>query len=301
MNLRLLSLWMFGLLTPVLAAAQNGQGANARPDATPPTRPSGPTPAPPAGRPTLSGPRIQNLLLIYPTSQAAMQPPKDEFGKGAYKTDEPGLVPPIPIQRRNPIYTSAAISARIEGTVEVEAVILQDGIVGDARIARSLDQTHGLDDAALAAAKQWTFKPGTINGRPVPVVVTLALEFRLSSTPPVPRPGVPAPAVESEFGKNAHKAGEPGLVQPVRKQADEPIYTPAALRAKIQGTVTLEAVVLADGTVGEVRVTTSLDKDYGLDAAAVAAVKQWTFEPGTLNGQPVSVLVSVTAEFRLRQ
>lgn len=301
MHLRLLALSTFGLLIPVLAAAQDGQGANARPDATPPTRPSGLTPATPASRPPLSGPRIQNLLLIYPTSQAVTQPPKDEFGKGAYKTDEPGLAPPIPIHRPNPIYTSAAITAKIEGTVEVEAVILQDGIVGETRIARSLDRTHGLDEAALAAAKHWTFKPGTINGRPVPVIVTLALEFRLSSTPPVPRLGVQTPPVESEFGKNAHKAGEPGLIQPVRKQADEPVYTPAALRAKIQGIVTLEAVVLADGTVGEVRVTQSLDKDYGLDAAALAAVKQWTFEPGTLNGQPVSVLVSVTAEFRLHQ
>ena len=47
------------------------------------------------------------------------------------------------------------------------------------------------------------------------------------------------------------------------------------------------------------RVVKSLDSQLGLDANAIEAVKQWVFEPGTLQGQPVAVVVQLTLEFRL--
>jgi TonB family protein len=74
-------------------------------------------------------------------------------------------------------------------------------------------------------------------------------------------------------------------------------YTPDALRAKIQGGVALEAVVRADGTVGEVRVVRSLDKRYGLDDEAVKALKQWQFTPGRKDGGAVPVVVEVEMTF----
>ena len=46
-------------------------------------------------------------------------------------------------------------------------------------------------------------------------------------------------------------------------------YTSDALRARVEGSVALEGVVRADGTVGEVRVVRSLDTRYGLDDQAV--------------------------------
>jgi TonB family protein len=54
---------------------------------------------------------------------------------------------------------------------------MPDGTVGDARVTRSLDSRFGLDAEALIAAKQWRFRPGTLNGRPVPVVVSIELMF----------------------------------------------------------------------------------------------------------------------------
>jgi protein TonB len=60
----------------------------------------------------------------------------------------------------------------------------------------------------------------------------------------------------------------------------KPQYTAEAMRAKVQGTVLLECVVLADGSVGNVEVVKSLDGTFGLDQEAVKAAKQWRFQPG---------------------
>jgi protein TonB len=80
----------------------------------------------------------------------------------------------------------------------------------------------------------------------------------------------------------------------------KPNYTADAMRAKIQGIVELEAVVLPDGTVGQVNVTRSLDRTFGLDEEARKAVRQWRFVPGTRFGQPVAVLVTIELTFTLR-
>ncbi len=77
-------------------------------------------------------------------------------------------------------------------------------------------------------------------------------------------------------------------------------YTAAAMDARIEGTALLEAVVLADGRVGDVNVTQSLDKEYGLDTQAVEAVKQWLFKPGTKDGKPVAVRVTIEIRFTLK-
>jgi TonB family protein len=71
------------------------------------------------------------------------------------------------------------------------------------------------------------------------------------------------------------------------------------MRAKIQGVVVVEAVVDVDGRVDRARVAQSLDSTYGLDEQALAAVRQWTFTPGQLNGDRVPVLVVLMVSFRL--
>ena len=80
------------------------------------------------------------------------------------------------------------------------------------------------------------------------------------------------------------------------------VITIAATGAKqsYQGVVELEAIVLPDGSVGEVRIVRSLDSVFGLDQEAIKAVKQWRFVPGTRLGQPVAVLVGVELQFTLR-
>jgi protein TonB len=72
------------------------------------------------------------------------------------------------------------------------------------------------------------------------------------------------------------------------------------MRARLQGLVTVEAVVLADGSVGDVTLIRSLDSTFGLDQQAIVAVKQWRFVPGTRFGKPIPMLVTVELSFTLR-
>ena len=79
-----------------------------------------------------------------------------------------------------------------------------------------------------------------------------------------------------------------------------PEYTPEALRAKLEGTVLLQAVVRTHGVPSDISVLRSLDRRFGLDQQAVAALKQWRFAPGQREGRPVPVLVQVEMNFSLK-
>jgi TonB family protein len=100
-------------------------------------------------------------------------------------------------------------------------------------------------------------------------------------------------------GGGVYRPGS-GVINPRILREVKPQYTADAMRAKVQGTVLLECVVLPDGTVGRVDVVKSLDPTFGLDAEAVKAAKQWRFQPGTKSGEPVAVLVTIELTFTLR-
>jgi periplasmic protein TonB len=100
-------------------------------------------------------------------------------------------------------------------------------------------------------------------------------------------------------GGGAYRIGS-GVESPRLLRSVRPNYTSEAMRAKVQGVVRLEGVVLPDGTVGDVRVLRSLDAVFGLDDEAMKAAKQFRFAPGTRFGQPVAVIVSFEIEFTLR-
>jgi len=100
------------------------------------------------------------------------------FGDGAYGPGS-GINNPSVLHEEKPKYTSEAMRAKIQGIVDVEAVVLENGLVGQVRIHRSLDKVFGLDLEALQAARKWRFRPATKQGVPVPFVVIIQLEFRL--------------------------------------------------------------------------------------------------------------------------
>jgi protein TonB len=75
-----------------------------------------------------------------------------------------------------PKYPVIAQQARIEGTVVIDAVIGVDGRVAEMRVTQSVPF---LDQAARDAVSQWVFTPTRLNGEPVPVVMTVTVEFKL--------------------------------------------------------------------------------------------------------------------------
>jgi protein TonB len=83
---------------------------------------------------------------------------------------------PNKIKNVNPVYPPIAQSARVSGVVIIEATIGPDGHVKDAKVLRSIPL---LDQAALDAVKQWQFTPTLLNGVPVPVIMTVTVNFTL--------------------------------------------------------------------------------------------------------------------------
>jgi protein TonB len=101
------------------------------------------------------------------------------------------------------------------------------------------------------------------------------------------------------FGGGAMRLGN-GISNPEPIYSPRPNYTADAMRAKVQGIVALEAVVRPDGSVGDVKITRSLDPHFGLDQEAIRTVKSWRFRPAKKNGEPVPVWVDVELSFTLR-
>lgn len=75
------------------------------------------------------------------------------------------------------------------------------------------------------------------------------------------------------------------------------MYPGIARKEKISGLVVMEVVIDRTGALKDIKVIRPLPD--GLSEAAVDAVKQWKFAPGTLNGKPVDVLFDLTINFKL--
>jgi len=118
-------------------------------------------------------------------------------------------------------------------------------------------------------------------------------------------PGIPGGSGNGIPGGEGPGGGPPpvvvvgGKIQPPRLLVRvEPEYPLLAQRAGIEGDVLLEALLGTDGRVEQVQVVSGRPL---LATSARAAVEQWRYEPTTLNGRPVAVLLRVTVQFRLHR
>lgn len=114
----------------------------------------------------------------------------------------------------------------------------------------------------------------------------------VTGLPPIPPPPPPPPLAM----EGVHRVGG-DVKAPVVITRVEPIYPDDARRARVTGIVILEAIIDEEGNVANARVLKPLP--FGLDQAALDAVRQWRFRPGTLDGKPVKVLFNLTINFRL--
>jgi TonB family protein len=139
------------------------------------------------------------------------------------------------------------------------------------------------------------YKPSTAipeslrNSAPIapPVVVTVnpaqMMPVSLPSVAPVSTQNLSEPIALNEESERAL------LIQSVN-----PVYPPEAVAQKLQGTVVLQATIGRDGNVEDLKIVRGL---FVLGKSAVAAVKQWRFQPYTFNGHAVQTQTTITLHF----
>lgn len=84
---------------------------------------------------------------------------------------------------------------------------------------------------------------------------------------------------------------------PVRVAGLDPRYREIARRVGIEGLVIVEAIVNKRGSVENLKLVQGLG--FGLDEAAMQAIRSWRFQPATLHGEPVSVYYTLTVNFQI--
>ena len=246
-----------------------------------PVAPPPPPPAPlPTSRPPRDPARVSPPPPPPPPPDAPQDPPPPPPTVNVRQT-------PKVIRDVKPSYPPDAMRAGIEGSVEIEVTIGNDGKVTSSRVIQSSDPVF--DQAALTAANQWLFSKPTEG----PVVRTIELTFALRSN----RRNADGTTglYGGEVSPDAVRIGG-NIRAPQKIRHVSPVYPELARQANVRGVVIVEVVVDREGRVSNAKVLRSIPL---LDDAAVDAVMQWTFTPTLLNGNPVPVIMTVTVNFTL--
>lgn len=199
----------------------------------------------------------------------------------------------------HPLVWLAVYELQLESELAADDAVVREGLDAAAYASQLVQAARGLQSEALLPAVAM-IRRSTLETR----VAAILSDRRKRDRAGVPaRLGVILAAmvvlgpVSLLQAAKTHRVGEQGLTAPRVATKTEPQYTEEARAAKIQGTTVLTLVVSEKGLAEKIKVKTSLDK--GLDAQAVSAVKQWHFEPGTLNGKPVRVAATIAVNFKL--
>lgn len=204
------------------------------------------------------------LPLLYVTDRLPEVPAMMAF-VAAPPPPPPPPPPPAPraaaAETPRPVTRADRFAAPVEAPSSVEA---ETGI------------EHGVESGV----------PGGVEGG-VPGGVVGGIVGGLPSDVPPPPPPQPVRAPVRVGGQ----IQAPGLIHRVA-----PEYPLIAVKARVQGTVILEATVDERGRVQSTRVLRSIPL---LDDAALEAVRQWGYSPLLLNGEPCPFILTVTVSFRL--
>ncbi|MCP5105196.1 MAG: TonB family protein [bacterium] len=200
------------------------------------------------------------------------EPADDDEDMHVFIYDSPTL-----IRKIDPEYPVKAMDEWIKGTVVLDIAIDTGGNVTDAGVIKGAHKL--LDEAALAAVKQWKYKPLRLKGGLKALMAVVTFQFELT------------PAPEQQAG------GQGSLLKPRVIRRSDPVYPPTALRAYIQGNVVLEVVNDSKGNVKKVKV---INGHPLLREAAAKAVKKWKYEPYLIDGEAKPVIFNETINFSLK-
>ena len=133
--------------------------------------------------------RVESSVLVVGIFRPPMLLNGPTAGEPTTNVAAPSAEIPVPARTTTPVYPAQAL---FDGVAIVEATVGSDGRLNDTTIIRS---APGFDQAALDAARQWTFRAALRDGRPAPAFAYLILGFRqpntASGTAPSGRPPTP--------------------------------------------------------------------------------------------------------------
>jgi TonB family protein len=199
----------------------------------------------------------------------------------AYAQDSPGLPSGVSAPRiisRNralPEYAEEARIARLEGSISLSITVDTDGVPKNITVLRNLG--FGLDQKAIEAVGTWRFVPGQKEGKPVPVVVNIEVNF-----------GLPGPKGQWHLAQAAFNPPE-GASVPFLIKPQFPPDDPARQSASVAVTFDVDE----HGSPINLHIEKSSDPRSEEDV--IAAVREWKFKPGVKSGTPVAV--PLTLEF----
>jgi len=192
-----------------------------------------------------------------------------------------------------PAYPPLARQARIQGVVTLSVQITKSGDVGDLQLISGHPM---LAPAAIAAVKQWKYKPYLLNGDPIDVETTVTVNFTLADNPPAAgdataEPGNNASSATSQIVRVSSGVSTGLLVKKVT-----PKYPHDARAAGIQGVVVLRADIDKEGNIGSLELVSG---HPDLAPSAIEAVKQWKYRPYLMNGAAVPFETQIQVNFTL--
>ena len=118
----------------------------------------------------VAGGVVSGIVGGLPTAPPPPPPPPEPVRVGG------NIAPPTKVRDVPPTYPPVAQAARVQGVVILEAIIGPAGAVTEVKVLRSVPL---LDDAAIAAVQQWQYTPTLLNGVPVPIIMTVTVNFTL--------------------------------------------------------------------------------------------------------------------------
>ena len=118
------------------------------------------------------------LEKTRPEVEAIAQPPDSRLeGVGPWVSIDKSISPPVAVERIEPEYPEDYRRARISGIVILQIAISDTGAIDDIRLLKS--KAPELDMSAITAVRKWIFKPATKDGKPIPVLFSLTINFKL--------------------------------------------------------------------------------------------------------------------------
>ena len=111
-------------------------------------------------------------------AEAAEKQRREEMAEQGIYTLDSGVTMPHILKQTTPSYTDEAIDNKVQGIVILQAVIRKNGRVNSFKVLRGLG--YGLEEMAIQEiSKNWRFGPGTLEGKPVDVLATIEVQFKL--------------------------------------------------------------------------------------------------------------------------